>query len=67
MTKNTPIDAIKKPAGGWLASIDSPADLRKLPLEALPEVCAEIREFLIKACADNPGHFASRAVTKRRR
>ena len=59
MTKNTPIDAIKKPAGGWLASIDSPADLRKLPLEALPEVCAEIREFLIKACADNPGHFAS--------
>ena len=59
MIKNTPTGATEKPAGGWLASIDSPADLRKLPLEALPELCAEIREFLIQACADNPGHFAS--------
>ncbi|MDE6300102.1 MAG: 1-deoxy-D-xylulose-5-phosphate synthase [Muribaculaceae bacterium] len=59
MTLNTPTNAIEKPEGGWLASIDSPADLRRLPLEALPEVCAEIRQFLIKACADNPGHFAS--------
>lgn len=59
MAKTTPKNAVEKPAGGWLASIDSPADLRKLPLEALPEVCDEIRQFLIQACADNPGHFAS--------
>ena len=42
-----------------LESIDSPADLRRLPVEALPQVCAEIREFLIGKCAVNPGHFAS--------
>jgi len=42
-----------------LDKIDSPADLRKLPVEALPQVCAEIREFLIEKCAVNPGHFAS--------
>lgn len=42
-----------------LAEIDSPADLRRLPVSKLPEVCAELREFLIAALAENPGHFAS--------
>ncbi len=42
-----------------LDRINSPADLRKLPVEALPQVCAEIREFLIEKCSVNPGHFAS--------
>ena len=42
-----------------LDRIDSPADLRALPLEALPQVCAELREFIIGACAVNPGHFGS--------
>lgn len=42
-----------------LDNINTPADLRRLPVEALPQVCAEIREFLIKACSVNPGHFAS--------
>ncbi len=42
-----------------LDNINSPADLRKLPLTDLPQVCAEIREFLIATCAENPGHFAS--------
>lgn len=42
-----------------LAKINSPADLRKLPVEALPQVCDELREFIINACAVNPGHFAS--------
>lgn len=42
-----------------LSKIDSPADLRKLPLESLPQVCDEIREFLIKELSVNPGHFAS--------
>jgi 1-deoxy-D-xylulose-5-phosphate synthase len=42
-----------------LQTIDSPADLRKLPQSALPEVCAEIREFLINSLSKNPGHFAS--------
>lgn len=42
-----------------LDSISSPADLRKLPLESLPQVCAEIRDFLIRHLSSNPGHFAS--------
>ncbi len=40
-------------------SINSPADLRKLDVDSLPQVCSEIREFLIQSCATNPGHFAS--------
>ena len=42
-----------------LDSINSPADLSKLPVTDLPQVCREIREFLIEACSGNPGHFAS--------
>lgn len=42
-----------------LDRINSPADLRKLPIESLPQVCQEIREFLIAKCSVNPGHFAS--------
>ncbi len=42
-----------------LNAIDSPADLRKLPVEALPCVCSDIRAFLIDALSRNPGHFAS--------
>lgn len=42
-----------------LNKIDSPADLRKLPMEKLPEVCSNIREFLINSLSTNPGHFAS--------
>ncbi|MBD5306987.1 MAG: 1-deoxy-D-xylulose-5-phosphate synthase [Bacteroides sp.] len=42
-----------------LSAIDSPEDLRKLPVEKLPEVCSEIRSFLIDRLSNNPGHFAS--------
>ena len=42
-----------------LDKINSPADLRKLPEEKLPEVCNEIRRFLINSLSENPGHFAS--------
>ncbi len=42
-----------------LDTINSPADLRKLPVEMLPQVCEEIRRFLIRTLAGNPGHFAS--------
>ena len=43
----------------YLTHIDSPADLKKLPVEALPDVCAEVRDFIIQSCAKNPGHLAS--------
>ncbi len=39
--------------------IDTPADLRRMPTEKLPAVCAEIRDFLINSLSTNPGHFAS--------
>ena len=42
-----------------LSKIDSPADLRKVPEEKLPDVCAELRKFLIDHLSENPGHFAS--------
>ena len=42
-----------------LSTINLPADLRSLPVEQLPAVCQELREFIIDACSDNPGHFGS--------
>lgn len=42
-----------------LNGIDSPADLRKLPVDKLPAVCEELRRFLIASLSKNPGHFAS--------
>lgn len=57
MTKRT--DNKPYSAENLLAKINSPADLRRLPVEALPQVCDELREFIINACAVNPGHFAS--------
>ena len=42
-----------------LSAINSPEDLRRLPKEKLPQVCAEIRSMLISELSRNPGHFAS--------
>ena len=42
-----------------LSKIDSPADLRRLPVDALPGLCGDIRRFLIDSLSTNPGHFAS--------
>ena len=42
-----------------LSTINYPKDLRKLPLEKLPQVCEELRAFLIDELSRNPGHFAS--------
>ena len=42
-----------------LNQITYPSDLRKLPVEQLPEVCKELRENIIEEVSVNPGHFAS--------
>ena len=42
-----------------LTTIDNPTDLRKLSVNELPQVCQELREFIIDACSTNPGHFGS--------
>ena len=42
-----------------LETIQYPQDLRRLPIEQLPQVCKELRNYIIHELADNPGHFAS--------
>ena len=42
-----------------LDKIDSPADIRKLSIEELPQLCSEIREYMVDCCSRNPGHLAS--------
>ncbi|MDE5930584.1 MAG: 1-deoxy-D-xylulose-5-phosphate synthase, partial [Muribaculaceae bacterium] len=42
-----------------LPAIDSPEDLRRLSKEQLPQLCSEIRNYLISELSNNPGHFAS--------
>ena len=43
----------------YLSQIDTPEQLKKLKLEELPELCKELRQYIIDVLADNPGHFAS--------
>lgn len=43
----------------YLPSIHSPADLRALPSDAIPGLCAEIRETLIETVSRTGGHLAS--------
>lgn len=42
-----------------LDRIDYPADLRKIPLEKLPQVCKEVRNYIIDTLSGVGGHFAS--------
>lgn len=44
---------------GLLGRIEYPDDLRKLPVEMLPEVCRELREDIVDELSVNPGHLAS--------
>ena len=39
--------------------IDSPQDLRRLDKKQLPQVAAELREFLLESVGQTGGHFAS--------
>lgn len=54
-----PANGVKDTGYGLLDSINSPADLRRLRIDQLPELCTEIRRFLIDHLSVNPGHFAS--------
>ena len=42
-----------------LKRIKYPEELRKLPVEQLPEVCDELRADILKELSVNPGHLAS--------
>jgi len=42
-----------------LAGIDSPDDLRKLPENQLPNVCEELRRYIIDVVSEVGGHFGA--------
>ena len=42
-----------------LETINSPADLRRLPTTKLPELATELRQFLIQSVSTRGGHFAA--------
>nr|CAA6803956.1 MAG: 1-deoxy-D-xylulose 5-phosphate synthase (EC [uncultured Thiotrichaceae bacterium] len=46
-----------------LDTIQSPKDLRELDAEALPELCDEIRNFLLSSVSTGGGHFSSNLGT----
>ena len=45
--------------GELLARIGSPEDLKRLAPEQLPQVCAELREFLLESVQSTGGHLGS--------
>ncbi|EGJ72544.1 1-deoxy-D-xylulose-5-phosphate synthase [Bacteroides coprosuis DSM 18011] len=49
----------KKSKYSLLDNISSPYDLRKLNLDQLEQLCAELREDIIDELSCNPGHFAA--------
>lgn len=50
------MDKVKKKL---LENINDPQDLKKLSHKELPDVCDELRNFIIDAVSTNPGHFGA--------
>ena len=50
---------VKERTFNLLDNINTPADLRKLKVEQLPQLCKELREDILKELSVNPGHLAS--------
>lgn len=46
-----------------LKSINYPEDLRKLDVEQLPELCSELREFILESVSKTGGHLSSNLGT----
>jgi 1-deoxy-D-xylulose-5-phosphate synthase len=45
--------------GSILDQLNDPSELRKLKVDQLPEVCNELRDFIIEVVSTNPGHFGA--------
>ncbi|NNF58713.1 MAG: 1-deoxy-D-xylulose-5-phosphate synthase [Rhodothermaceae bacterium] len=45
--------------GPLLAQIDSPADLRQFPLDRLPQVADELRQYILDIVSVHGGHFGA--------
>lgn len=46
-------------AGPLLQTIQSPSDLKHIPKDKLPQVCHELRQFIIDSVSVNGGHFGA--------
>lgn len=46
-------------AGPILKNINYPEDLKKVPEENLPQLCQEIRDYIIDVISSNPGHLGA--------
>ena len=44
---------------GLLEKVNSPKDIKSFSTKQLEELCAEIREYMITCCAQNPGHVGA--------
>ena len=42
-----------------LDKVNSVEDLRRLDKEELPQLCSDIRSYMVECCSRNPGHLAS--------
>lgn len=42
-----------------LPHINFPSDLRKLSVDQLPDLCEELRQFIIEELSNNPGHLGA--------
>ena len=54
---------VKPPTEALLARIDSPADLRTLDREKLPQLADELRQFILNAVSRTGGHLSSNLGT----
>lgn len=45
--------------GTLLSNINSPADLRKLEIDELPQLCNDVRQFILEVISRNPGHLGA--------
>jgi len=54
-----PQDAPTHTPGPLLAQIESPADIRALSVEQLPQLCDELRDFIVDIVSVHGGHFGA--------
>ena len=50
---------VEKQTYKYLDRINSPTDLKALKLSELKDYCAEVRDWIVRCCATNPGHLSS--------
>ena len=49
--------------GEKLSAVNSVSDLKKLKVDELPQLCEEIRQFIIHSTSFNPGHLGANLGT----